>query len=93
MANKTIAQTGSATSPTTNKSGTYVEVPLQDTIPIIFVPGIMGSNIFNTALGKPVWMIGNGVSGQVKTLTKQMGKTPGATDRVRPFKHKSGYKR
>ncbi|KQG96078.1 alpha/beta hydrolase [Acinetobacter baumannii] len=76
MANKTIAQTGSATSPTTNKSGTYVEVPLQDTIPIIFVPGIMGSNIFNTALGKPVWMIGNGVSGQVKTLTKQMGKTP-----------------
>ncbi|WP_284089528.1 esterase/lipase family protein [Acinetobacter pittii] len=76
MANKTFAQTGSATSPTTNKSGTYVEVPLQDTIPIIFVPGIMGSNIFNTALGKPVWMIGNGVSGQVKTLTKQMGKTP-----------------
>lgn len=78
MANKTIAQTGSATSPTTNKSGTYVEVPLQDTIPIIFVPGIMGSNIFNTALGKPVWMIGNGVSGQVSTLTKQMGKTPAA---------------
>ncbi|QNX60532.1 esterase/lipase family protein [Acinetobacter seifertii] len=76
MANKTIAQTGSATSPTTNKSGTYVEVPLQDTIPIIFVPGIMGSNIFNTVLGKPVWMIGNGVSGQVKTLTKQMGKSP-----------------
>ncbi|KIE87325.1 alpha/beta hydrolase domain protein [Acinetobacter pittii] len=76
MSNKTIAQTGSATSPTTNKSGTYVEVPLQDTIPIIFVPGIMGSNIFNTALGKPVWMIGNGVSGQVSTLTKQMGKSP-----------------
>lgn len=76
MANKTIAQTGSATSPTTNKSGTYVEVPLQDTIPIIFVPGIMGSNIFNTALGKPVWMIGNGISGQVSTLTKQMGKSP-----------------
>ena len=76
MANKTIAQTGSATSPKSNKSGTYVEVPLQDTIPIIFVPGIMGSNIFNTALGKPVWMIGNGVSGQVKTLTKQMGKSP-----------------
>ncbi|OJK07728.1 alpha/beta hydrolase [Acinetobacter baumannii] len=76
MANKTIAQTGSATSPTTNKSGTYVEVPLQDTIPIIFVPGIMGSNIFNTALGKPVWMIGNGISGQVSTLTKKMGKTP-----------------
>ncbi|AUM27061.1 MULTISPECIES: esterase/lipase family protein [Acinetobacter calcoaceticus/baumannii complex] len=76
MANKTIAQTGSATSPTTNKSGTYVEVPLQDTIPIIFVPGIMGSNIFNTALGKPVWMVGNGISGQVLTLTKQMGKSP-----------------
>ena len=76
MANTTIAQTGSATSPTTNKSGTYVEVPLQDTIPIIFVPGIMGSNIFNTALGKPVWMIGNGISGQVSTLTKQMGKSP-----------------
>lgn len=76
MANKTIAQTGSATSPTTNKSGTYVEVPLQDTIPIIFVPGIMGSNIFNTALGKPVWMVGNGISGQVSTLTKQMGKSP-----------------
>lgn len=76
MSNKTIVQTGSATSPTTNKSGTYVEVPLQDTIPIIFVPGIMGSNIFNTALGKPVWMIGNGVSGQVSTLTKQMGKSP-----------------
>ncbi len=50
----------------------------------------MGSNIFNTALGKPVWMIGNGVSGQVKTLTKQMGKSPLSFDRVRPFKHKSG---
>lgn len=76
MANKAIAQTSSATSPTTNKSGTYVEVPLSDTIPIIFVPGIMGSNIFNTSLGKPVWMIGNGISGQVSTLTKQMGKSP-----------------
>ncbi|UUM26619.1 alpha/beta hydrolase [Acinetobacter colistiniresistens] len=76
MANKAIAQASSATSPTTNKSGTYVEVPLSDTIPIIFVPGIMGSNIFNTSLKKPVWMIGNGISGQVSTLTKQMGKSP-----------------
>lgn len=71
-----ISQTNSATSPTSNKVGTGVEIPLNDTIPIIFVPGIMGSNIYNTALKKPVWRIGNGISGQVGTLTKQMGKSP-----------------
>ncbi|KAF1026362.1 MAG: hypothetical protein GAK29_01303 [Acinetobacter bereziniae] len=43
-----ISKTHSTTSPSSNQSGTYVEVPLHDTIPIIFVPGIMGSNIFNT---------------------------------------------
>ncbi|MDC4339873.1 alpha/beta hydrolase [Acinetobacter baumannii] len=77
MVNKSIAQSGSATSPTTNKSGTYVEVPLQDTIPIIFVPGIMGSNIFNTALNKPVWKLGNG-GGIVGTIYSQMQKSPAA---------------
>lgn len=75
MANKSIAQSGSATSPTTNKAGTYVEVPLQDTIPIIFVPGIMGSNIFNTALNKPVWKLGNG-GGMIGTIYSQMQKSP-----------------
>ncbi|WP_353140822.1 esterase/lipase family protein [Acinetobacter pragensis] len=71
-----LSQTNSATSPTSNKVGTGVEVPLNDTIPIIFVPGIMGSNIYNTALKKPVWRIGNGITGQVGTLTSQMKKTP-----------------
>lgn len=71
-----IAQEKSSTSPTSNKRGTYVEVPRLDTIPIIFVPGIMGSNIYNTHLGKSVWKVGNGVSGQISTLTKQAGKSP-----------------
>ena len=71
-----VSQKSSATSPTSNKVGTNVEVPLNDTIPIIFVPGIMGSNIYNTALKKPVWRIGNGITGQVGTLTSQMKKTP-----------------
>lgn len=71
-----VSQKNSATSPTSNKLGTSVEVPLNDTIPIIFVPGIMGSNIYNTALKKPVWRIGNGITGQVGTLTSQMKKTP-----------------
>lgn len=69
-----ISQTKSATSPSSNKLGTTVEVPLNDTIPIIFVPGIMGSNIYNTELKKPVWRIGNGSTGQVGTLTSQMKK-------------------
>ena len=71
-----LSQKSSATSPTSNKVGTNVEVPLNDTIPIIFVPGIMGSNIYNTALKKTVWRIGNGITGQVGTLTSQMKKTP-----------------
>ncbi|MGA8884210.1 MAG: alpha/beta hydrolase [Acinetobacter sp.] len=70
-----VSQTNSATSPSSNKLGTHVEVPLNDTIPIIFVPGIMGSNIFNKALGKPVWMLGNG-AGIAKTLFQQMNKSP-----------------
>lgn len=71
-----VSQTNSVTSPSSNKLGTHVEIPLNDTIPIIFVPGIMGSNIYNTALKKPVWRIGNGITGQVGTLTSQMKKTP-----------------
>lgn len=70
-----VSQTKSATSPTSNKTGTHVEIPLQDTIPIIFVPGIMGSNIFNTALKKPVWKLGNG-GGMVGTIYSQMQKSP-----------------
>jgi len=70
-----ISQTKSATSPSSNKIGMTVEVPLNDTIPIIFVPGIMGSNIFNTSFGKPVWMLGNS-AGLAKTLVKQMNKSP-----------------
>lgn len=75
MATNVVSQTKSATSPVSNKSGTYVEVPLNDTIPIIFVPGIMGSNIFNIALGKSVWMLGNG-AGIAKTLMQQIKKDP-----------------
>lgn len=70
-----ISQTRSATSPSSNKLGTHVEIPLNDTIPIIFVPGIMGSNIYNIDLKRPVWMLGNGL-GLASTLTKQMGKNP-----------------
>lgn len=75
-----VSQTHSATSPSSNQSGTFVEVPLHDTIPIIFVPGIMGSNIFNTALGKPVWMLGNG-TGIARTLFQQMNKSPAILQR------------
>lgn len=70
-----VSQTKSATSPTSNKTGTHLEIPLQDTIPIIFVPGIMGSNIFNAALKKPVWKLGNGV-GMASTIYSQMQKSP-----------------
>ena len=35
----------------------------------------MGSNIFNKALGKPVWMLGNG-AGIAKTLFQQINKSP-----------------
>ncbi|MCH7303918.1 lysophospholipase [Acinetobacter sp. NIPH 1869] len=70
-----VSQTKSATSPTSNKTGTHLEIPLQDTIPIIFVPGIMGSNIFNTSLKKPVWKLGNG-GGMVGTIYSQMQKSP-----------------
>ncbi len=70
-----ISQIKSATSPSSNKVGTGVEVPLNDTIPIIFVPGIMGSNIYNKALKKPVWLLGNG-AGIAKTLVQQMNKSP-----------------
>ncbi|MDC4656546.1 alpha/beta hydrolase, partial [Acinetobacter baumannii] len=52
------AKSQSSTSPTANKMGQTVEVPLNDTIPIIFIPGIMGSNICDLA-GNPVWRIGN----------------------------------
>lgn len=71
-----VSQTNSATSPGSNQLGTHVEVPLNDTIPIIFIPGIMGSNIYNTVLKKSVWKVGNGISGQVGTLTKHVGKSP-----------------
>lgn len=71
-----VSQTNSATNPSSNQLGTHLEVPLNDTIPIIFVPGIMGSNIFNTALKKSVWKVGNGITGQVGTLTSQIKKTP-----------------
>ncbi len=40
-------QATSATSPSSNKTGTLVEIPKPDTIPIIFIPGIMGSNLRN----------------------------------------------
>ena len=71
-----VSQTNSATSPGSNQLGTHLEVPLNDTIPIIFIPGIMGSNIYNTVLKKHVWRVGNGISGQVGTLTKHAGKSP-----------------
>lgn len=70
-----VSQTKSATSPSSNKLGTSMEIPFNDTIPIIFVPGIMGSNIFNKSLGRPVWMLGNG-TGMAKTIIQQMNKNP-----------------
>ena len=44
----------SATSPSSNKTGTLVEIPKPDTIPIIFIPGIMGSNLRNKKSKEPV---------------------------------------
>jgi hypothetical protein len=70
-----ISRERSATSPTTNKTGTYIEVPVQDTIPIIFFPGIMGSNLFNTEMKQSVWKLGNG-AGILITVKNQMNKTP-----------------
>lgn len=75
-----VSQASSATSPSSNKLGTSVEIPLNDTIPIIFIPGIMGSNIFNKALNKPVWRLGNG-GGIVKTLAQQINKSPAVIQR------------
>ncbi|WP_445116320.1 esterase/lipase family protein [Acinetobacter sp. WZC-1] len=69
-----VVKSQSATSPTANKMGTMVEVPLNDTIPIIFIPGIMGSNICDLA-GNPVWRIGNSAL-PLSTVWDRMQKSP-----------------
>ncbi|UUM26616.1 lysophospholipase [Acinetobacter colistiniresistens] len=68
--NSSVVTAHSATSPTSNRMGTTVEVPLPDTIPIIFVPGIMGSNIKHQKLGK-VWDMPNSTVGGLKTANKR----------------------
>ncbi|QNX01933.1 alpha/beta hydrolase [Acinetobacter seifertii] len=68
------AKSLSSTSPTANKMGQTVEVPLNDTIPIIFIPGIMGSNICDLA-GNPVWRIGNSAL-PLGTVWDRMQKNP-----------------
>ena len=70
----------SATSPSTNMAGTSVEVPKLDTIPIIFIPGIMGSNLRNKTDKKPVWRIGN-YAGAAKTVYTQAQKSPAQLQR------------
>ena len=71
----------SATSPSTNTAGTSVEVPKLDTIPIIFIPGIMGSNLRNSNDHDTlVWRIGN-YAGAAKTVYNQAQKTPAQLQR------------
>lgn len=65
-----IVTAHSTTSPTSNRMGTTVEVPMPDTIPIIFVPGIMGSNIKHQKLGK-VWDMPNSTVAGLKTAKKR----------------------
>lgn len=73
-------QATSATSPSSNKTGTWVEIPKLDTIPIIFIPGIMGSNLRNKTNKKPVWRIGN-YAGAAKTVYDQSQKLPAQLQR------------
>ncbi|AOA59609.1 esterase/lipase family protein [Acinetobacter larvae] len=69
---KTLITAHSATSPSTHRVATLVEVPKLDTIPIIFIPGIMGSNIKHQTLGE-VWKMPNSkVSGI--TVAKERSK-------------------
>ena len=77
--NNTISA-ASATSPSTNKAGTSVEIPKLDTIPIIFIPGIMGSNLRNKKSKDPVWRIGN-YAGAAKTVYNQSQKSPAQLQR------------
>lgn len=72
---KSTIRASSVTSPSSNKLGTPVEVQNPDTIPIVFIPGIMGSNVRTKKTKEPVWQLGNGL-GIVATLYNQSGKTP-----------------
>lgn len=73
--NSLVTQSDSATSPSSNKLGTKVQVPLNDTIPVIFIPGIMGSNIRAIRGGKPVWRLGNAML-PLGTIVSQGSKNP-----------------
>ena len=76
----TVVTGRSATSPSNNKMGTKVEVPLLDTIPVIFIPGIMGSNIKHKEFGK-VWDMPNGKVAGMKTASKRSQLTPAELQR------------
>lgn len=81
MGNNTpIASARSATSPLANKVGTQVLVPKLDTIPVIFIPGIMGSNIKHQELGK-VWDMPNGLVGGAATVISRMQLKPAELQR------------
>lgn len=72
MAN-TLGSSSSSTNPV--NSGQTIALPNPDTIPIIFVPGIMGSNIRNKNTKKPVWRMGNSI-GILGTVYSQGSKSP-----------------
>lgn len=60
--------------------GLKIEIPVFDTIPIIFIPGIMGSNLRNIDTKKPVWSLGNG-AGILGTVKTQGAKLPAQLQR------------
>ncbi|MBF7689629.1 esterase/lipase family protein [Acinetobacter pollinis] len=74
MSESTI-RASSVTSPSCNKLGTPVEIQNPDTIPIIFIPGIMGSNVRTKKTKNSVWKLGN-LLGQFSKLADQCLKTP-----------------
>lgn len=69
----TLGSSSSSTNPV--NSGQTIALPNPDTIPVIFVPGIMGSNIRNKNNKKPVWRMGNSI-GILGTVYSQGSKSP-----------------
>lgn len=69
----TLGSSTSATNP--SNSGQKISLPNPDTIPVIFIPGIMGSNIRNKDNKKPVWRMGNSI-GILGTVYSQGSKSP-----------------
>lgn len=61
----------SAMSPENFKPRALVVLPAHITVPVIFIPGIMGTNLKNTKTKKPAWSVPNGkLAGLVEGIVR-----------------------